>query len=255
MSCDTIVPSILKPVLCEDLTRVGRDNDGGYLVSERSILNTELLISFGVNDDWSFEKCFTLRKKCPVIAYDASVNRRYFRKKLLKSLKRVFNPSLILGNYKIYKDYMNFFSKSNKHIDKFVGIPFNNRFVSFDSIVNTIKQNNIFFKIDIEGWEYRILDDMKKISDRIVGAVIEFHDCDLHLNRIEKFINEIGLDIVHIHANNCAPVCNKSKIPLVLEITFAKKTKNSDKILTTLPHKLDMANDKHNQDIVIMFKD
>ena len=53
---------ILKPKYNYDLIRIGRDNDGGYLVEKKSFENTECLISLGINDDWSFEEDF-LKKK------------------------------------------------------------------------------------------------------------------------------------------------------------------------------------------------
>jgi hypothetical protein len=47
-----------------DLLRLGRDYDGGYLVSSADVIQTEMLISLGINDDWSFEEKFSEIKKC-----------------------------------------------------------------------------------------------------------------------------------------------------------------------------------------------
>ena len=41
-----------------DLVRIGRDNDGGYLVSKSDIEKSDVLIGLGINDDWSFERDF-----------------------------------------------------------------------------------------------------------------------------------------------------------------------------------------------------
>ena len=49
---------ILKPKYNYDLIRIGRDNDGGYLVEKKSLENTQSLISLGISDDWSFEEQF-----------------------------------------------------------------------------------------------------------------------------------------------------------------------------------------------------
>ena len=40
------------------LIRLGKDNDGGYCVPKKSVMNSDFLFSFGPNDDWSFEKDF-----------------------------------------------------------------------------------------------------------------------------------------------------------------------------------------------------
>ena len=54
---------ILKPQYNYDLIRVGRDNDGGYLVEKKSLENTQSLISLGISNDWSFEESFLNKKK------------------------------------------------------------------------------------------------------------------------------------------------------------------------------------------------
>ena len=54
------LPKILKPEHNFKLIRVGKNNDGGYLVGKKSILNSENLISLGISDDWSFEEQFVI---------------------------------------------------------------------------------------------------------------------------------------------------------------------------------------------------
>jgi len=53
-----ILPNMLKHKQCEDLIRVGSDNDGGYLISVSDLKKTEALLSFGLDVDWNFEKMF-----------------------------------------------------------------------------------------------------------------------------------------------------------------------------------------------------
>ena len=52
------ISNILKPKLKYQLQRVGKNNDGGYLVGINTIKQSKVLISYGINDDWSFEKIF-----------------------------------------------------------------------------------------------------------------------------------------------------------------------------------------------------
>jgi hypothetical protein len=47
---------LLTPYKCEDMLRIGNNSDGGYLVSLRDMLNSNILISFGILYDWEFEK-------------------------------------------------------------------------------------------------------------------------------------------------------------------------------------------------------
>ena len=51
-----MLPKYFKPEKEYDLTRLGQDNDGGYLVEKKSIENSKSLITLGLGYDWSFEK-------------------------------------------------------------------------------------------------------------------------------------------------------------------------------------------------------
>jgi hypothetical protein len=88
--------------------------------------------------------------------------------------------------------------------------------------------------------------------------VLEFHDCDLHTDKIEKFIKNFSLKLVHIHANNLAngiegwPTRLDKNFPFLLELTFSKYCKVLNE--TYLPHKFDTPNDKHRPDINLKIK-
>lgn len=235
-----------------DLVRLGRDHDGGYLVSKSDIEKSDLLIGLGICDDWSFEEDFLSRKEIGLYAYDGSVNQKYFLKQIIKSLVRIDHPAAVLRWVKTLVSYRQFFSKQNVfHIEKFVGLNSADKsHCTFLEVLNQTDHQDIFLKIDIEGSEYRFLDDLVASESRISGLVIELHDCDIHLARIEKFITEFGLKLVHVHANNYAPKRSGDDLVLVLELTFSKYGEVSD--VTHLPHKLDMPNDKHQVEIELV---
>ena len=50
--------NFLKPFEVDDLIRLGRKEDGGYIISEKVLKNCNILISFGMANDWSFEQDF-----------------------------------------------------------------------------------------------------------------------------------------------------------------------------------------------------
>ena len=62
----------------------------------------------------------------------------------------------------------------------------------------------VFVKMDIEGGEYRVLDDLLDRSGNIVAMAIEFHDVDIVSRMFNSFVDKIKRDfhIVHIHGNN-----------------------------------------------------
>ena len=232
-----------------DLVRVGKPNDGGYLVSKSDIYKTEILIGLGINDDWSFEEEFQNIKNIPVIAYDASISQRYFFYQLVKSFLKFKNPSLIFHWIKVILDYRKYFSKlNNKHVKQYVGLNCDDpQHVTLSSILNKIERNNIFLKIDIEGSEYRILDDLILNQKKISGLVIEFHDCDINLDKIKYFISSFDLKLVHVHINNISQISLINGIPLIIELTFSKYSENQ--LEPKIPHPLDMPNVKNVDDI------
>lgn len=239
------LPSSFSFKQANDLVRIGREYDGGYLVSQSDVEKSDLLIGLGISDDWSFESDFVKNNDIEVFAYDASVNFRFWLKRvIIETIKNPFNLYII----KKFFSYKNFFKGKHKHIKKFVGLnAANNLYCTFEDVLNETNFKNIFLKIDIDGSEYRFLDDLIANKHRLTGLVIELHDCDMHLKEIENFIKNFGLKLVHVHANNFAPIRLDDGLPLVLELTFSKYATTLDTY--QLPHKLDMPNNKNEAEI------
>ena len=242
------LPNFFSVKQARDLVRIGKKYDGGYLVSQSDIEKSEILIGLGINDDWSFEEDFLSRKKVCIFAYDASVSKEYFIKKVIKSIIRIDNLKIFFHWLKVLLKYNRFFSQSNvHHIQKFVGLNTeSSAYCTFLNVLNATESKNIFLKIDIEGSEYRFLNDIISNEERITGMVIELHDVDIHLKEIEEFLNQFSLNLVHAHANNFAPIREDDDLPLVLELTFSKYSDVSNDF--KLPHKLDMPNNKNYED-------
>ena len=58
------LPNYLNPYKNDNLIRLGKDYDGGYLVDKKSVLSTDVLIAIGISYDWSFERDFFKFNKC-----------------------------------------------------------------------------------------------------------------------------------------------------------------------------------------------
>ena len=249
-----MLPNKLKPDGLYKLIRVGKDNDGGYLVCENSLKNSNSLISFGISDDFSFEKHFQTINNVDIYAYDPSVNLNFFLKRFLHSLIKLN----FIFFYKQFLNWINFkifFNKSkNKLFLKKIGKG-GGTLYDYISIEDIIRQNDhnkkIFFKIDIEGSEYRILDDLIKFMDRIEGLAIEFHDVDINIEKILSFISKFNLKLIHIHANNWATY-GLNNIPSCIELSFSKKPVLLNKDLS-LPHDLDQKNNPDVDEINLNF--
>ena len=247
------LPKSLKFRSGADLVRLGRDHDGGYLISQDSIQKTDFLISLGINDDWSFEVDFLKIKDVPLLAYDASISKKVFLKRFLKSFTRIGKPISLPRSFRTLVSYQNFFSQPGvSHIQKFVGFQSpDENYCSMSEILSSIESQNIFLKIDIEGAEYRILESLIEQQARITGLAIEFHNCDIHLSKIEEFVGRFQLELIHAHANNNSPVRPDNLLPLVLELTFGQDAPVGE--IATLPNVLDMPCNKHKQEIPLSF--
>jgi len=254
-----MLPKTFRPKGLYDLIRIGKENDGGYLVGKNSVLKSEYLISFGINDDWSFEEQFRKNNsKIKIFAYDPYVDNTFFLNKTWVSFLSLLRgrPKHFYYNIKKWILFKIFFDdKKNFFIKKKIGRGnVKKPTITIEEIIKSTKNSkNIFFKIDIEGSEYRILDDLIKNLKHITGIVIEFHDVDLHLDKIVNFINKTSLEIVHIHPNNFAE-CDFFGRPIVLEITFEKNPKLL-KNSVSFPHPLDQKNNPRYNDIELIFQD
>jgi len=227
------IPNFFRPKVSCDLIRVGSKNDGGYVIPKSSINEVQVLISFGLSDDWKFEQDFQNLSKSKVICYDHSVNKKFWIVRFIKNCIAILMLKNIKDNFKkifTYFQYLSFFKNSNAiHEKKFIApkddLVFGIR-PSDKSDLNEILINNsyedVFLKIDIEGSEYRILDQIVSHQKKINSLAIEFHDCDLHFDRIKKFIDQFALDLVHIHVNNYSSI-NHNLNPSVIELTFSSK--------------------------------
>jgi len=229
------LPKFFQPFYCEDLTRLGKNNDGGYLVNKQDVLNTDSLLSLGIGEDWSFEKDFTDIAECSLNSYDESL--------IIDKLPE--------GNA-LRSQYLAFFNNSKKiHTSKNVGIGINE--IPFES---TIENYNTFLKCDIEGGEYKILDEIISNSKKFSGMVLKFHDINKqdHFTSLLNFMCKIPQKLVHIHINNYFYYKTDSGcVPDILELTFTASSNISLEKNITLPNKLDMPNNPEGEEFKILF--
>ena len=243
------LPKIFQPYDC-DLIRLGSQNDGGYLVCQDDIKESEVLLDLGISDDWTFEAAYSKTTGNGVLAFDGSITTKFWLKKICSALLHR-TPKKIFDWYR----QSQFFSGNNKLVHIFVGFSLKERnFISFREIFelfsNQLKGRSIYLKVDIESSEYRLLDDLIYFAPCMTGLAIEFHDVDLHLDKIERFINLFPMDVVHVHANNFGyPL--KSGLPTVIEVTFSRNA--STRTIPSLPRTLDAPNNPAAQDYKISF--
>lgn len=257
-----MLPKFLKPfhISKSNLIRIGPKTDGGYIVDKRIFNKIDTLITCGLNDDWEFEKSFLKKNKnSKIFAYDHTVTKEFW----LSRFKKDIVSLLLLKKLKIrkildvfkYIDYRLFFRDNKKHFEKkIVFKKKSNEETTIPRIINN--HNKVVLKVDIEGDEYKILNDIKKNSKRIFFLLIEFHDVHKNLIKIRNFITKSDLKIIHIHANNYGGI-DKNGIPKVIELSMLNSKKiKINKILSKRKYPiidLDYKNFKRREDIKIEF--
>ena len=88
--------NIFRPQSEYELIRLGRNNDGSYLVSKNLLSSSEYLITLGIGSDWSFEKDFNKKNKnTKIFCYDSNSILEYCIKGLLYNISRIFKHRTI----------------------------------------------------------------------------------------------------------------------------------------------------------------
>ena len=108
----------LKPIVKKNLIRIGNKSDGGYVIDKACLKRANNLISFGVGDDWSFEKqCLKINNKINIKIYDHTVDITFFFNNFFRRFRRFItfrnklssltNTFKILNNYIKLKKFVN----------------------------------------------------------------------------------------------------------------------------------------------------
>jgi len=225
---DPIQLSDFHPVACERLARIGSANDGGYVVPLGAVSAAGALLSFGLSHDWTFERDFKKHNADAVIhCYDHTVSlRTAFEYSIGQLIRFVLQfRTRALPKAFTWIDYLFFFRGDKIHFRQRIWRDNQDHSATVDDAFGRLPAGRpVFVKIDIEGSEYRILDDVIRHSQNIVSIAIEFHDVDVLVERFNSLVEKIKRDfyIVHIHGNNMGGT-TPSGFPIAPEITFLNK--------------------------------
>lgn len=235
-----------RPVAVDDLVRVGRDHDGGYVISRRAVEATRVLVGMGLNDDWSFERDFERRQPAVrVVGLDGSVSPEIFRRRAAQAvtlaigyffrLKRsLMNEQRREAAYLRERaaDFEAFFSAPNVFYQKFVSDTADDSHLTWATLTRLEPElaraeprPTVFVKMDIERGEYRVLDQVLADASRIAGFAIEFHECDILWDRFAELMDRLQehFAVVHIHGNNWTPLIPGTACPETIEVSAVNR--------------------------------
>ena len=262
--------SALRPFTIQSLVRVGRpDGDGGYVVPEHILTSATTVLSLGLGTDWTFD--LDVRRRNPsakIIGVDGTIAAKQFqRMDRIARIKGIIYTALGKGQkvrkYEEHRalaaNYRMLFSAPHVHIEKMVGPKDTDTDVSIPTLLrySNGQQHGTFIKMDIEGGEYDVIQDLINHADTISCITAEFHGLttrpDMFMSAFEtlttKFTN------VHIHGNNCGSYCDVLNIPDAVEITFVNNdlmSTDTQPVADTFPRKgLDVPNRADRPDYVL----
>lgn len=209
MTQKRLLPPELKfmaPVAVPDLVRIGKNWDGGYVFSERSMRDAGGLLSFGINNDWSFDEQWGHRKPHDRIhGYDGTIS------------PGRFSPEL-------QEKYRGFFGVRGEHFPVNVGATSGMGQSSFADTMIRMNRDRVFLKMDIEGGEWQLTDSILAQAQHITGMVIEFHNTDnlrsLLCDTIHRYQDRFH--VIHIHPNTSCSYA-QDNFPTVVEFSFLNR--------------------------------
>ena len=220
----------LQPHVVPDLIRLGGDGDGGYVLPQRAVHAAVALVAMGLGADWSFDEAFlTMLPHARVHAYDHTVGVGVWRWQLVRAGVRLAagrgTVREVTAVAALMRRYRRTFPAHMRHYRERVW----NRKVSGNDVtvreaLGRIGSQQVVLKIDIEGAEYRIIQDIIDCADQIVGLIVEFHDTELLRALFREATEALAntFDLVHLHANNAVGAAADG-FPEIVELSFVRR--------------------------------
>lgn len=207
----------------ESAFRFGSMGDGGYYISPKNILEADILFSGGISSNTEFEyDVFRFNKKIQIVMVDPTVSRT---KLAAKAVLRSFLGKSEKLRYGINTLVFMLMLRSGRawHIKKWLS----NSTGILDCIKEktTILENQkILLKLDIEGSEYDLLDEILTHLHLFNCMVFEFHDLDKQNLVLYDFLNKCALhfDMIHLEVNPCGGF-SKNGQPKVVELSLERR--------------------------------
>ncbi len=202
--------SLLSPkkVLGFELIRVGKKNDGGYVMLNNNFFkSSSIAYSFGISDDTSWDQAIANLGK-DIYMYDHTIDKLPTYNPKFNFFKIGLTGSLVSPNLKTIEELLII----NNHQD----------------------ETNLLMKMDIEDCEWDVFNTVSSdILNQFSQIVLEFHNLSPFLDNakykiVVDVLKKINLthQSVHIHANTELPVPHimlDIVLPELLEVTFVRK--------------------------------
>jgi len=203
-----VIPEGFQPRHPHNLRRLGGDSDGGYLVTEEALRSTQVLVSYGIDFDWEFERAFSESSGAKIFAYDRSTVDRLAE----------------ADEHARLRFHRFFDGKRATFRAAFIG----NGELGTVRIAETLREHageRVLIKFDIEGAEYApgIFEELLSLPGNVIGVIAEFHAFPDNLDRVRKLISSNRLHLVHLHVNNAGGISD-NLVPNLVEMTLLRES-------------------------------
>jgi len=187
----------------DHFVRMGRDNDGGYVMFD-DFPAESIAYSFGISNDVSWDKDMASRN-IDVLMYDHTISELPEHNSRFHFFKKGITGNKPQPHCKTMEDFI----CKNGHRN----------------------HKNLILKMDVEGWEWDFLTQVSsEVLSQFSQMVFEFHEMahgqydHLIPPALEK-INQTH-QLVHIHANNYGDVkwMGNRLWPEIFEVTYLRKS-------------------------------
>lgn len=193
---------LLTPKSCDvSKKRFGPNNDGGYVLLDRSF-GEVAVFGYGVGHDATFEEQVASSLGCKAYVFDHTLG---------DDIPPLGPRTTFVAEGITSPPETAELKTFTSHLDKYVG-----------------PEGDVFLKIDVEGAEWGVIEF--ESFDRVTQLVLELHDLETDTERKTKLIQKITdkFDLVHIHGVNChyQPVFNLDRVNSIaryLECVFVRK--------------------------------
>jgi len=171
--------NFLQPINISGKIRIGNRHDGGYIVYQPALYETDVLITYGVGWDVAFEVNFHELTGKKVWMYDPTM----FDVNVTKSDRYI-------DRINQWKQKLNYLQEQDIIFrDEGISTIQKPKYNTFENHLkeNKITNEKILFKMDIEGDEYSILEDscFYENLQSVNQMIIEFHDLKNNLRRLK----------------------------------------------------------------------
>jgi hypothetical protein len=233
---------LLRPMYVGPKIRLGRDEDGGYITTEKSINDSVALFSYGLADEISFEEDYIKISGKNSHSFDHTIDKFQY---VINEINKIYPDNFLFNKEGLSGTET---EETNNFIEHYKQRNINGR---------------VLLKMDVERAEYEYFynTNIELLSKITTGIIVEFHNLDSETDR-NKFIDCINrlreyFYICHVHGNNAMGTfsLNNYKIPQLLEITFVPKELNLEAVIdtATYPTELDRSNILHIADYDLSF--